>query len=49
MADEVDPKDIISGGRTRRNRAPVDYSSAEALAKAGLTKEELEADDSMDQ
>jgi hypothetical protein len=42
----VDPK-YIQPTRTRRNRAPVDYSSAEALAKAGLTKEALANEDAM--
>ncbi|KAG8950718.1 hypothetical protein FRC03_012754 [Tulasnella sp. 419] len=39
----INPSDIIP--RSRRNRAPVDYTSEEALRKAGLTREELEKED----
>jgi len=38
-SEKVDPKNII-GGRGRRNRPTVDYSSEEAFKNAGLSKEE---------
>lgn len=42
--DEIDPNAILP--RSRRAAAKrVDYTSAEALAKAGLTKKDLENDD----
>jgi hypothetical protein len=33
---EIDPSVIISGGRPRRNRPQIDYSSKEAMTKAGI-------------
>lgn len=39
--DEVDPGEIIPITRQRSARSkPIDYSSAEAMQKAGLTEEE---------
>ncbi|KAG8744484.1 hypothetical protein FRC10_010049 [Ceratobasidium sp. 414] len=42
---EIDPNAIISGGRPRRNRPPVDYSSQEAMAKAGVDPSKVNDDD----
>ncbi|TEB06390.1 hypothetical protein FA13DRAFT_1809774 [Coprinellus micaceus] len=41
--EEIDPSVIISGRRTRGVR--VDYTSKEALAKAGLTGNEADEDE----
>lgn len=38
---------ILPRGSRRATAARVDYSSEEALAKAGLTKKALEEDDEM--
>jgi hypothetical protein len=42
--EKIDPSAIISGGRRTRG-VRVDYSSAEAMAKAGLKPEDVAADD----
>ena len=45
--DEIDPSVIIpsDGGRPRRSRPQVDYSSAEAMAKAGIDPTKPDEDD----
>ncbi|KAJ1304297.1 hypothetical protein OPQ81_005457 [Rhizoctonia solani] len=43
--NEIDPSVIIPEGRSRRNRPKVDYSSAEAHARAGLNPGEEEDDE----
>ncbi|KAJ2922572.1 hypothetical protein H1R20_g14512, partial [Candolleomyces eurysporus] len=42
--EEIDPSAIISGGRRTRG-VRVDYTSEEALAKAGFTGNEMDEDD----
>lgn len=44
---EIDPSVIIptSGGRPRRARPQVDYSSAEAMAKAGIDPSKVNEED----
>ncbi|KAG9099216.1 hypothetical protein FS749_001783 [Ceratobasidium sp. UAMH 11750] len=44
---EIDPQAIIqsNGGRSRRNRPTVDYSSKEAMAKAGIDPSQVNDDD----
>lgn len=43
---EIDPSVILAPGARRSTRgAKVDYSSAEALQKAGLKPEDLQEDD----
>ncbi|GAW10636.1 histone-specific chaperone chz1 [Lentinula edodes] len=45
--EEIDPSVIMAGRRTRGKK--VDYTSAEALAKAGLKSSEKEEDDDDDE
>ncbi|CAE6445892.1 unnamed protein product [Rhizoctonia solani] len=45
IKDEIDPQAIIPEGRARRTRPQVDYSSAEAHAKAGLKPGEEEEEE----
>jgi hypothetical protein len=44
---EIDPSVIIptSGGRPRRNRPQIDYSSKEAMAKAGIDPTKVNEED----
>ncbi|KDQ55834.1 hypothetical protein JAAARDRAFT_59800 [Jaapia argillacea MUCL 33604] len=43
--EEIDPSAILAPGARRTRGVRIDYSSAEALAKAGLKPEHLAADD----
>ncbi|KAJ3855248.1 histone H2A.Z-specific chaperone CHZ1 [Lentinula lateritia] len=45
--EEIDPSVIMAGRRTRGKK--VDYTSAEAIAKAGLKSSEKEEDDDDDE